>query len=614
MYVLIRVLSFLRPYRRRVAMAWLCVLGTAAFVVVAPQLIRWAIDFGLNVSEVGNKQVAMGSERTLVIAAVAIVAAAAMRGVFAFGQTYLGEWISQRVAFDLRNRIYDRLQRLSYAYHDHQQTGQLMSRATADVEAVRWYINMGVLRFAYIVLVLVVVLALMLAASWKLALVSWAFVPPIAWLSVAMTGRLRPMWMRVQDGLGRMTIVLQESLSGMRVVKAFAAEREESRKFGAEADAIFRDSYAASREMAVNSPLMTAIWMLGMVATIWFGGREVGQGNLSVGELSAFLLYLTLLQMPVRSIGWILMIFARAQIGAQRIYEILDAESAVKEKTKAIEMARPKGHVRFESVSFGYDAVSPVLEGIDIDARPGQVIALLGPTGSGKSTIVNLLPRFYDVSGGRITIDGTDIRELTLASLRRAIGIVQQDVFLFSATIRDNIAYGAVEASQEQIEAAARAAYIHDYIASLPDGYDTWVGERGITLSGGQKQRVAIARTLLMNPRILILDDSTSSVDTETEYLIQQTLAQLMKGRTTFVIAQRLRTVKMADQILVLQGGRIVERGRHRELLRKGGLPGQGFYRQIYDLELRDQEEALRQAQDGTLAAQREAQAEVGGG
>jgi ABC-type multidrug transport system fused ATPase/permease subunit len=601
MYVLIRVLSFLRPYRQRVAVAWACVLGTAAFVVVAPQLIRWAIDFGLNVRDVGDKQVAMGSERTLVIAAVAIVAAAAMRGVFAFGQTYLGEWISQRVAFDLRNLIYDRLQRLSYAYHDQQQTGQLMSRATADVEAVRWYINMGVLRFAYIVLVLVVVLGLMLAASWKLALVSWAFVPPIAWLSVAMTGRLRPMWMRVQDGLGRMTIVLQESLSGMRVVKAFAAEKEESRKFATEADAIFRDSYAASREMAINSPLMTGIWMLGMVATIWFGGREVGQGNLSVGELSAFLLYLTLLQMPVRSIGWILMIFARAQIGAQRIYEILDAESAVKEKAKAIELARPEGHVRFDNVSFSYDAVSPVLEGVDIDARPGQVIALLGPTGSGKSTIVNLLPRFYDVSGGRITIDNTDIRDLTLASLRRAIGVVQQDVFLFSATVRDNIAYGAVEASQEEIEAAARAAHIHDYIASLPDGYDTWVGERGITLSGGQKQRIAIARTLLMNPRILILDDSTSSVDTETEYLIQQTLAQLMKGRTTFVIAQRLRTVKMADQILVLQGGHIVERGRHRELLRQGG-----FYRQIYDLELRDQEEAL--------AGRREAQAEVGGG
>ncbi|MDP2950646.1 MAG: ABC transporter ATP-binding protein [Chloroflexota bacterium] len=586
MYALVRVLAFLRPYRGRVAAAWLCMLASAGFVLAAPQLIRWAIDFGLKADR--GTGVAVGSTRTLVIAALAVVAAAALRGVFAYGHTYLGEWISQRVAYDLRNLIYDRLQRLSYAYHDRQQTGQLMSRATQDVEAVRWYINMGVLRFAYIIVLLVVVLALMMAFNWKLALVSWAFLPLVAWRSIVMTSRLRPLWMEVQDGLGRITMVLQESLSGMRVVKAFAREEEESRKFAAEASNIFRNSYGANREQAFNAPIMTGLWMLAMAATVWFGGREIIEGNLKAGELTAFLLYLTLVQMPVRSLGWILMIFARAQIGAQRMYEILDAESAVKEKTGAIELRRAQGHVRFENVSFGYDSVSPVLRGIDIDARPGQVIALLGPTGSGKSTIVNLLPRFYDVSGGCIVIDGTDIRDLSLASLRRAIGIVQQDVFLFSASIRDNIAYGAVEASQKEIEAAARAAHIHDFIMGLPDGYDTWVGERGITLSGGQKQRVAIARTLLMNPRILILDDSTSSVDTETEYLIQRTLARLMKGRTSFVIAQRLRTVKMADQILVLRDGQIVERGRHQELLRRGG-----FDRQIYALELRDQEEAL---------------------
>jgi ATP-binding cassette subfamily B protein len=287
-------------------------------------------------------------------------------------------------------------------------------------------------------------------------------------------------------------------------------------------------------------------------------------------------------------LGWIIMIASRAQVSGQRIFEILDAESAVKEKTDAGELTNVQGHVRFEGVSFGYDSISPVLKSVDLEAKPGQVIALMGPTGSGKTTVVNLMPRFYDVTSGRITVDGIDIRDVTLASLRRAIGTVQQDVFLFSATIRDNIAYGAVDATQEQIEAAARAAHIHDHIAGQPDGYDTWVGERGITLSGGQKQRIAIARTLLMDPRILILDDSTASVDTETEYLIQQTLADLMENRTTFVIAQRLRTVKMADEILVLDGGEIVERGSHHKLLRMGGL-----YRQIYDLELRDQEEAL---------------------
>jgi ABC-type multidrug transport system fused ATPase/permease subunit len=293
--------------------------------------------------------------------------------------------------------------------------------------------------------------------------------------------------------------------------------------------------------------------------------------------------------MPVRVLGWIIMISSRANAAGQRIYEILDAESAVKEKPNAVELKNVKGNVRFDDVSFGYDAISPVLANINIEAKPGAVVALMGPTGSGKTTVVNLMPRFYDATGGTITIDGIDIRDVTLSSLRNTIGTVQQDVFLFSSTIAENIAYGAVNSTREQIEAAARAAHIHDFIIGLPDGYETWVGERGITLSGGQKQRVAIARTILMDPRILILDDSTSSVDTETEYLIQQTLGDLMKGRTTFVIAQRLRTVKMADEILVLQDGRIVERGKHDSLLRKDGI-----YRQIYDLELRDQEEALR--------------------
>jgi ATP-binding cassette subfamily B protein len=302
--------------------------------------------------------------------------------------------------------------------------------------------------------------------------------------------------------------------------------------------------------------------------------------------------------MPVRAVGWMVMIGARAQSAGERIYEILDAESAVKEKVGAVELEGVRGEVSFEDVSFSYDAISPVLRDVGFTARPGEVIALLGPTGSGKTTVVNLMPRFYDVTGGRITIDGADIRDATLASLRRAIGIVQQDVFLFSATISENIAYGVVDAREEDIVRVAKAARIHDFIVSLPEGYDTWVGERGITLSGGQKQRVAIARTLLMDPPILILDDSTSSVDTETEYLIQQALSELMRGRTTFIIAQRLRTVKNADQILVLRDGRVVEQGRHQELIRAGG-----HYQEIYDLELRDQEEAYERARAASSEA-----------
>jgi ABC-type multidrug transport system fused ATPase/permease subunit len=315
----------------------------------------------------------------------------------------------------------------------------------------------------------------------------------------------------------------------------------------------------------------------------------ITEGNLSAGELIAFLAYLTLMIMPMRMLGFIVQMFARAGASGERIFEILDAESAVTEKPDAKPLENVHGDVTFEGVAFAYDAVSPVLREVTFEAPSGKVIALLGPTGSGKTTIVNLLPRFYDVTAGAIKVDGIDIRDTTLVSLRANIGIIQQDVFMFSATIRDNISYGAVNATYEQIIEAAKIARIHDFIMSLPDGYDTWVGERGVTLSGGQKQRISIARTLLLDPRILILDDSTSSVDTQTEYLIQQALSAVMKGRTTLVIAQRLRTVKNADEILVMKDGTIAERGTHEELIALDGL-----YREIYDLELRDQEEALK--------------------
>jgi ATP-binding cassette subfamily B protein len=399
--------------------------------------------------------------------------------------------------------------------------------------------------------------------------------------------------------------VLQEALSGARVVKAFAREDYETEKFQREAEDLFDKSYQSARVQAVNAPAMSGLWLMATAATLWVGALEVANGNLEIGELTSFLLYLTVLQMPVRVLGWIIMVTARANVAGKRIYEIVDAESAVSDKPGALDLADVKGLVEFRDVSFGYDAVSPVLQGVSFRAEPGQIVALMGPTGSGKTTVVNLMPRFYDVTEGAISIDGYDIRDVTIASLRRTIGTVQQDVFLFSATIKENIAYGAVEATDEAIEEAARAAHIHDFITGLPDGYDTWVGERGITLSGGQKQRVAIARTLLMDQPILILDDSTSSVDTQTEYQIQQSMSLVMRGRTTFVIAQRLRTVKMADQILVLQDGQVVERGKHDELLALDGV-----YRQIYDLELRDQEEALATYEQRVAAGE---PAEVGG-
>jgi ATP-binding cassette subfamily B protein len=374
------------------------------------------------------------------------------------------------------------------------------------------------------------------------------------------------------------------------VVKAFSREEFESEKFYKQAKKQADLNYQQARLMATHVPLVTALAAAQVGLTAGVGAIMISRGTLQPGQLLTFLLWLNLLQLPVRSLGWVVNIVARCVSSSQRVFELIDAQSAVTEKPGAIALQNVEGNVRFEDVSFAYDTLSSVVDHVSIEAKPGQVIALLGPTGSGKSTIVNLIPRFYDVTGGAITIDGVDIRDVTLESLRKSIGIVQQDVFLFIGTIRDNIAYGKPDATHEEVERAARAARIHDFIESLPYKYDEWVGERGVTLSGGQKQRIAIARTLLMDPKILIFDDSTASVDAQTEFLIQQALQELMRGRTTFVIAQRLRTVMRADQIVVLKDGRVVERGTHDEL-----IEGEGLYHRIYELELRDQVEALGQ-------------------
>ena len=592
--ILLRLIAYSFPYWRMTLLAWFCVAGAAGFMLLMPILVQLAIDTGLDI----QGDVATGEKSTLVWIGVGIVAISLLRGGFAYGQTYVGEWLASTVAYDVRNDIYNHLQRLSFAYHDKAQTGQIMSRATQDVEAVRMFISIGILRILYLLILITAAMVLITLVSWELALIAGVFVVIVAARSIYISLKLRPIWMDVQNLQGRLGTVLQENLSGMRVVKAFAREEEESRKFAKEADDLFDVSYSANRIQAYNQPILTGIWMLSMVAVGWFGAYQIDQGALTGGELTKVMLFLTILQMPVRMLGFIIMMFARAQSAGERIYDILDAESAVQEKPDPVHLKDLEGHIVFENVGFSYDAISPVLRGVDIEAKPGEVIALLGPTGSGKSTVVNLMPRFYDVTEGSIKIDGVDIRDATLKSLRENIGTVQQDVFLFSATIRDNIAYGVVDASQEEVERVAKAARLHDYIMSQPEGYDTWVGERGLTLSGGQRQRIVIARTLLTDPKILILDDSTSSVDAETEHLIQQALTEVMKDRTTFVIAQRLKTLQNADQILVLERGRIVQRGTHDELIEEEGL-----YREIYDLELRDQEEAYERTRVDASAA-----------
>lgn len=586
MKTLVRLLAFLRPHRGLVALAFLSLFGSTVLSLAMPRILGSSID---RVAE-------QGKFSYLAYAGVVVIGIALGRGLFAYFESYFREALSQQVAYDIRNTIYDKLQRLSFAYHDRQQTGQLMSRATADVENVRWFVNIGVVRLVYLILLVGAVAGILMSIDWALALMCLGFLPIVMARGVHISRKLRVVWNRAQEMTGELGTLMQESMVGIKVVKAFHRAEYEERKFAAKSQELSDENLLAVRVQASNTPLMNFLFtgLIGLM--LWYGGHQIIDGKLTPGELTQFILYMAMLQMPVRITGFLINLVARAISSGDRIFEILDAKSPVEERPGAVELKDVKGHIAFERVSFDYEATAPLLRDVSVEAKPGEVVALLGATGSGKTTLVQLLPRFYDVTAGRITIDGTDVRDVTLESLRRTVGVVQQDIFLFSATARDNIAYGAQKATREQVEWAAKIARLHDFIMSLPQGYDTWVGERGITLSGGQKQRVAIARTLLTDPRIIVLDDSTSSVDTKTEFEIREALNRLMQGRTTFVIAQRLSTLKHANLILVLKDGRILQRGTHESLLREAGL-----YREIYELQLRPQEEA------GALGAPAEA-------
>jgi ATP-binding cassette subfamily B protein len=477
---------------------------------------------------------------------------------------------------------------LSFAFHDTEHTGNLMSKATADVEAIRRFINMGLVRSLDVVVRLIAITVILSFLNWKLTLLSLLFVPFVVARSVVAMKKLRVMWLDVQDVMGDSSTILQENLVGMHVVKAFAAEAYEIRKYDRTAQELREGYFQSERLQGTNSAWLTLYFTVALGIILWFGGWEVIRGHLTAGGLTQFVLYMNQLNFPIRQAARVITSFSRASSSGQRLFDVLDATSPVQDTPQAHAMGKAQGHVRFHDVTFSYDGHTPALKKVRIDAAPGQMTAILGAPGSGKSTIVNLLPRFYDVTEGSISIDGTDIRDVTLHSLRRNLGMVQQDVYLFSASIRDNIAYGAVNAAPEEIIRAAKIAQLHDHIMTLSEGYDTWVGERGVTLSGGQRQRLSIARTLLLDPPILILDDSTSSVDVETERLIHRAMTAVMRGRTTFVIAHRLSTVREADLILVLQDGEIVEQGTHRDLIGQGGI-----YQDIYELQLRPQEERL---------------------
>ena len=598
--ILIRIV--LRAFRHPQLFIYslLSLLGAGFLTIAAPWLAGYAIDSGLGIVTSNNltgeeTTTIDGNASTLLIALSLIAVVAVARGGFVYAQTYLAERLGQTIAYDLRNDIYERLQRLSYAYHDKAEIGQIMSRATQDVEGVRMFVNVGVIRLIFVIVLVSITYSLMITTNLRVGLIALIFVPFVGVQAGFVSLKLRPIWLRIQELQGEMANVLQENLSGQRVVKAFSRAQFEQQKFDEKVQKLFNESYRTAKFQAFNEPFLQGMWLLSLAVVFWLGVIEIRAGNMTVGELTAFQLYLTLMQVPVRSLGFIINIYARAHSAGTRVFAILDLPSPVEEVPGAKELRVSRGNVRFNNVSFEYDEDQGVLKNVDIDAKPGQTIALLGPTGSGKTSIVNLIPRFYDPNSGQITIDDQNIRDITLDSLRKSIGIVQQDVFLFIASIKDNIRYGRPDATDEEVIAAAKAACIHDFIMTQPDGYDTWVGERGSTLSGGQRQRVAIARALLLDPAILILDDSTAAVDMRTEFRIQEALQTVMKGRTTFVIAQRLRTVMEADQILVMRDGRIVEQGTHQTL-----LEGMGFYREIYDLELRDQEESAMVLEDET--------------
>lgn len=584
MRILLRLLRYSSRYRSYTALAYLCLLAVTGLSMLVPWLIRGVIDRGLGQRDAGY----------LVYAAAAIIVINVVRGGFQFGQSFLNTYVSDRVAYDLRNELYDHLQRLSFSYHDRSKTGELMSRVTSDVDQARIFTGQGVLQIVYSVLLYAVVLAIMFSLHRPLALLSLGTMPFLAFAAVQYGTRVRPMFSRMQRQHAVMTSVLQEAITGVRVVKAFAREQFEIERFERENWEYLCRNLSATRLQALVFPLLVFISAVASIVVLWYGGYEVVGGRLTLGTLLAFQSYLAYLAQPTRQLGMIISWISRATASGERLFEILDTPSPVRERPGATELDRTASiarEIRFDHVWFEYQPGKPVLRDISFEARPNQVVALVGHTGSGKSTVARLVPRFYDVTAGAVLIDRYDVRDVTLRSLRRQIGAVFQESLLFSATVAENIAYGRPGADLAAIEAAARAAQAHDFIITLSEGYDTKIGERGVDLSGGQRQRLAIARALLLDPPILILDEATASVDMRTEFLIQQALQELMEGRTTFVIAQRLTTIKYADLILVLDDGRIVERGRHDDLIGRGGA-----YARIYELQLKDQEELLARA------------------
>jgi ATP-binding cassette, subfamily B, multidrug efflux pump len=569
-----RVYGYLRPYWKPAFGAYLLLLGVLALNIAIPQFIRWIIDTGIDGNQPG----------VLARSVLALLGLTTVKGVLNYFQGLWNETASQNVAYDVRNQIQQKLTSLSFAFHDLSEKGELLSRAVQDVERIRFLTGRATLRILDGSLMLITTSAVLLTMDYRLALLVMISLPLLLIQALRFGSRYRPLSLQVQQKLAVLTTVVEQNLRGSRVVKAFTQEQAEIERFHSENEGWFELSARSARMQAINIPLLLLIANTGVVIILWYGGDQVIRSQLTIGELVAFITYLGQLVEPVRRLGMIIPAVAIAGASAERIFKILDAVPEVKDEPDAQPLPPLKGHVRFEGVSFCYGK-RQVLKDVDFEVQPGQVVALLGQTGSGKSTIISLIPRFYDPTGGRILLDGIDNRKATLNSLRSQVGIVLQETTLFARSVRENIAFGCPNATGEDIIQAAQAAQAHEFILKMPHGYDTRVGEQGVTLSGGQKQRLAIARALLMNPSLLILDDATASVDTETEHQIQVATERLMRGRTTFVIAHRLSTVQRADLILVLEGGCIAASGTHESLLHTSRL-----YSEIYHRQLKQQE------------------------
>lgn len=555
-----RALGYLRRYKLETACALASLLVVSATNLAAPQMVRLAIDQGI----------AKGQSTTVLAAVGGLVGIALGRGLFNFLQGYLAERVSQGVAFDLRDALFVRIQRLSFSYYDQAQTGQLLTRLTNDVEQVRTFVGTGVVQLAASLVMLLGCAVLLVSINPVLAVAALASIAPILWLMRNFMLKMGPLFGRIQGTLSRLNTVLQEDLRGIRVVRAFSGEAREAERYQRINQELLGYNLGIIDAISSNFPFVNFFANLGTLMVVGVGGVLIFRDRLSLGELLAFNSYLGFLLMPIMTLGFIAAQISRAGASALRVFELLDTQVEVADKPGAAALPPVQGRVELRDVRFRYaGSEREILRGVSFVAEPGQLVAILGTTGSGKSTIINLLPRFYDVTGGQVLLDGHDVREVTLSSLRSQIGVVLQDALLFSGTVRENIAYGRPEATREQIEAAARAAQAAEFITGLPQGYDTVVGERGVGLSGGQRQRLAIARALLTDPRLLILDDSTSAVDAETEAAIQEALDKLMRGanRTAIVIAQRISTVRDADLILVLDEGTVVARGTHEQLL-----------------------------------------------